>query len=65
MPTYNIARKVTYMEYYDNVEAESPEKAKELVKDVYWSCDFDDVVDAKEPEILSWSEVIEHTSSPC
>ena len=53
------------MEYYDNVEAESPEKAKELVKDVYWSCDFDDVVDAKEPEILSWSEVIEHTSSPC
>tara|TARA_B100001093_G_scaffold146019_2_gene138725 strand:- start:11243 stop:11461 length:219 start_codon:yes stop_codon:yes gene_type:complete len=63
MPTYNLAREVTYIEYYDDIEAESPEEAMELVReDMIF--DHEEVIDAKAPEVLSWAEVIEHPNSP-
>jgi len=35
MPTYNISREVTHIEYFDDVHAESPEQAKLLIKEGY------------------------------
>ena len=63
MPTYNLERQVTYIEYYDDIEAESPEQAKEIVRE-HQIFDHEEIIDAKEPKVLSWSEVIEHPNSP-
>jgi len=62
MPTYNISREVTHIEYFDDVHAESPEEAKLLIKEGYY-LDHEEVINEKEPEILSWAEVIEHPNS--
>lgn len=62
MPTYNIAREVTTIQYFDDVHAESPEQAKLLIKEGYW-LDHEETIKEKEPEILSWAEVVEHPNS--
>tara|TARA_Y100000114_G_scaffold76363_1_gene70007 strand:+ start:15 stop:218 length:204 start_codon:yes stop_codon:yes gene_type:complete len=54
MPKYNLERQVTYIEYYNDIEAESPEEAKEIVR-TSQIFDHEEIIDAKAPEIISRS----------
>lgn len=55
MPKFNLYREVTYIEYYDDVEADTPEEAIDIVRDsmIYT---YSDLVEAKKP-IIDESEV--------
>jgi hypothetical protein len=55
MPKFNLYREVTYIEYYDDVEADTPEEAIDIVRDSM-TYTYADLVEAKKP-IIDESEV--------
>lgn len=52
MPKFNLYREVTYIEYYDDVEADTPEEAIEEVRNsmIY---NYAELVEAKSPVVES------------
>ena len=52
MPKFKVSRQITWVEYYENVEAATPEEAKQKVIDVE-IFDYEELLEAKEPVVES------------
>ena len=52
MPKFKVTREITWVEYYESVEADTPEEAKQKVRDGEFF-DYEELLEAKAPVVES------------